>query len=430
MVGKLSERSASKNTYLLFWFKVILVSLLLLSVSSYFLLFQYSPISPEKTSANRSFIVKVTFTFENDNPQWEYWNLSHEERTIGLFMNNAWQTVYLLNVSYPIDKIQRDIDGNPVATLYFPKNFIAPGKNLTYQVTYRIILKPRLPPSISESYSGTLNDIPASLKNLYCREAGPWQVTDKQLRNLAFKIKGDDTNILSILKKFITWIKTKVHYETQDLPRYPLETLNVKAGDCDDQANLLIAFCRIVGIPAYLQIGCIYLPEKDSNSSYWDDHWILRLTRIGWHGWAMVYIPPWGWLPIDLTYAPGILSDPMNAIRKAAIITHPVAQYMNVTESDYVALSRRYRDFLLSNGFKIYEHDIMLEEVEKHTERSFKLPPFLPVYPSVIYKAAFTFGGIHRNSEGILANAYKMVFLSYLQKAYIRRCPSWLNSKL
>ena len=290
-------------------------------------------------------------------------------------MNNSRQTVYVLNVSYPLSEVRKDEDENPVAYLSFPKSTISRGENLTYQIAYKIILKPHSLPSINENYSGTLDDVPGDLRSLYCRDAGPWQVTSEKLRELAFKIKGNETNVLSLLKKFIRWIKSNIRYETQDLPRYPLETLNVKAGDCDDQANLLITFCRIVGIPAYLQIGCVYLPGHDFNLTHWNGHWILRLTRIGWHGWAIVYIPPWGWLPVDLTFASEILSDPENAIKKAAIILYPTAQYANITESDYIAYSRRYREFLLSNGFQIYEHDVMFEETEERVQKGiFKIP--------------------------------------------------------
>jgi len=376
MAGKLSGRSISMNRSLLSWFKVTLISILLLSAATYCLLYQYSSIFSEE-SANRYFILSITSTFQNGSPQGKIWNLSEMEKTVGLFMNDTWQTVYLLNASYPVEEIQTDTDGNPVASISFPTSKILHGENFTYQIAYRIILKPRSLPPISENQSGTLNEINGELKEKYCRAKGPWQVEQEELRDLAFKIASNETNVLVLLKKFILWIKSNIDYESQDLPKYPIETIKAKAGDCDDQANLLITFCRIIGIPAYLQIGCIYLPQREAENIYWEGHWMLRLTRIGWHGWAVVYVPPWGWVPVDLTYVPGIFSDPLNAIKEAAIITHATVQYANVTETDYIASSRSYREFLLSNGFKIYEHDAMFEETEKRSEReNLRLPRF------------------------------------------------------
>jgi len=356
-------------------FMVLLICILLLSVSSYSLFFQISSILMRNTTEHRSFVLTVTVKYRNEGSQRKIWNLTETERATGLFMNNSWQTVYVLNASYQISEIRKDYDGNPVAYLSFPTSTIPRGENLTYQIAYKIILKPHLLPSINENYSGTLDDVPGNLRSLYCRDAGPWQVASEELRELAFKIKGNETNVLSLLKRFIRWIKSNINYEAQEAPQYPLETLSVKVGDCDDQANLLIAFCRIVGIPAYLQIGCIYLPGRDFKATHWDGHWVLRLTNVGWHGWAVVYVPPWGWLPVDLTFASGVLSDPANAIRRASIVVYPVVQYANITESDYIVYTRSYREFLLSNGFQIYEHDIMFEEVKEPSERRiFKLP--------------------------------------------------------
>jgi len=372
---KKNRRSIRKKQYILSWFKIVLIGILLLSPSSYYLFSRYSSIFSENTWTNRSFILIITLTFENDSPQGKIWNLSEMEKTVGLFMNNSWQTVYLLNASYPIDDIQIDADGNPIASLSFPTSTIPSGENLTLQVAYKIVLKPRSLPAISVNQSGVLDEIPEELKKRYCRDNGPWQMSREEIRKLAYEIAGNETNVLLLLKKFILWIKKNLEYESQDLPRYPIETLSVKAGDCDDQANLLVAFCRTIGIPAYLQIGCVYLPQRDSESAHWNDHWMLKLTRIGWHGWAMVYVPPWGWVPVDLTFASGILADPINAIRNAAIIVRAVAQYANITETDYVASSRIYREFLLSNGFKIYEHDVLFEETEKHPGMKRLRPP-------------------------------------------------------
>jgi len=374
----------SKSKRLLSWFKIALISIILLSASSHSLLSRYHSALSENTLANQSFILKITSTLENSSPQRGIWNLTKEEKTIGLFMNNTWQTVYLLNASYPISEFQTDKDGNPIASLSFPKSSILYGENLTIQIFYRIILKPHSLPKISISHSGTLDDIQEELKKRYCQDVGPWQVNGSEIRKLALEIAGNETNVLLLLKNFILWIKQNVYYRTRDLPRYPAETLSERAGDCDDQANLLIAFCRVIGIPAYLQVGCIYLPERDSRVTYWNGHWMLRLTRIGWHGWAMVYVPPWGWLPVDLTYSPASSYDPIEAIRNAALLRHPVAQYANITETDYIASSRSYREFLLSNGFKIYEHDVMFEEVKKYRELKGLILPHLYTFIQIL----------------------------------------------
>jgi len=75
----------------------------------------------------------------------------------------------------------------------------------------------------------------------------------------------------------------------------------------------------------------------------------------------MVYVPPWGWLPVDLTYVliDPYLIDPLNAIRGAAVTGQDVIQYMNFIHTDYVGGSRSLRDFVQNNGFYIYMTDEM-----------------------------------------------------------------------
>jgi len=322
----------------------------------------------DKPAGTRAFTLAFTVTYENRNPEGAMWDFAEDDKTIGLFMNNSWQTVYLTRASFTVGGFETDMDGNYIGFMSFPKSAIHSGENLTYEVSYRIILKPRPVPQISEEGSDDLTDIPGDLRGLYSEPAGPWLPNEPELVDLAHQIVGNETKVLRIVSRFIAWIRDNIRYETAGLPRYPNETLLEKAGDCDDQANLLVTMCRIVGIPAYLQVGCIYLPNRLSEVyNYWDGSLLVNLTRIGWHGWAMVYVPPWGWLPVDLTYVSSmnLHLDPLNAIRMSAVIAHPTAQYANITRTDYVAASRAKRDFFLSNGFRVVEHDLMDEETAR-----------------------------------------------------------------
>jgi hypothetical protein len=163
------------------------------------------------------------------------------------------------------------------------------------------------------------------------------------------------------VKKFVAWIWKNIRYPSRshEIPFYPNETLETREGDCDDQAILLSTFCRIYGIPAFVQTGCIYLSPLYSNASAWDGH-LTQISRdVGWHGWASVYVPPWGWLPVDLTYVWGSLNDPVNSITCSAVTLSETVQYMNICRSDYVGATRAYRDFLQSNGFYLYSTDQM-----------------------------------------------------------------------
>ncbi len=339
------------------------ISLLLLSTLTFQNLTIVRSITEEKEI---EYYIKSTATYSSKGDK--VWNFTkrEEDRTIGLFMNNSWQTVYLENSTHSIETVENDTDGNQVAVLQFPEMLLNYGENISYTVNYRVASKPRKLGNINETASKSLKEIPVSLKEKYLGAEGPWLVNDTELRSLAYNITGNESNTLTITKNFVAWIAENIRYEIHETPLYPNETLTWREGDCDDKAILLITLSRIVGIPAFLQIGAIYTSyPPQTNESYWEDHVTVVQKRIGWHGWAMVYIPPWGWLPVDLTYVFGgahtLRDHPLNAIKNAAVTSQITIQYMNISQTDYVASSREAREFLITNSFYVDTEDEMMK---------------------------------------------------------------------
>jgi hypothetical protein len=340
------------------------------------------------------FIVKMSVTYHNNN-ETENWIFTEEDRAISLFMNNTWQTVQLINHSYPLENTTFDEDGNTFAILQFPNMELKPGENISYTVTYYALSKPRLLPNIKEEDSGTLEEIPEELKESYCGEGDSWLVKDPELRIAAQEIAENETKVLTLVKKFVEWIRQNIGYTVHEVPSYPNETYAERSGDCDDQAILFITLCRILRIPSYLQIGCIHMPTVPSTEdTYWEDHLTTSLKHIGWHGWTIVYIPPWGWLPVDLTYVLGGYDDPLNAIKKAAVTSQKTLQYMNISQMDYVASSRMYRDFLKNSDFYVYTQDEMMEAPPTNhgNDTLEKLFTWIPIIATVV--VAVTAAGI------------------------------------
>ena len=324
------------------------------------LLFQ-SPLSVKGEPSERRFTITSTVTYTNNGTNIP-WNLTGEDYAISLFMNNSWQSVSLAEHSLSLNYIRNDTDGNLLG--FFNVTQLNPDQNVSYTVKYDIISEPRSIPNITENQSQSLADIPVSLKDEYCKKEGSWLTDDASLRVLATSLRGSKTKVLSIVKDSVRWITDHIVYDSEEVPRYPNETINDKKGDCDDQAILLITLCRIIGIPAYLQVGCIFqFGSYPSPEEYWEGHVTSVLRQIGWHGWAIVYVPPWGWLPVDLTYVRLQLfddpNDPLNNIRRAAVAEQDTIQYMNFTSIDYVGTSRRLRKLIQENDFYVYMIDEM-----------------------------------------------------------------------
>jgi len=288
------------------------------------------------------------------------WRLSELDVAVGLFFNTSWQSVELVWTNWPIERVVEDRDGNKWAILAVPDMELEPGESLNISARYKMISAPRECPDISIESSGHLSDIPEDLKNDFTGPGACWLTEDEELRELAFSLSAGKTNVLEIIASFVEWIGDNVQYASFEIPLYPNETYKNGLGDCDDQANLFITLCRIVGIPAYLQIGCIYAPMTFYYSEMiWKGHITVDVKNVGWHGWAVAYVPPWGWLPVDLTIG-DVKADPLNAIRGAAIWHQYTIWAMNIRESDYVGGTRALRAFVIENGIYIYQKEEMV----------------------------------------------------------------------
>jgi len=352
-----------------------------------------------------AFIIKTSVTYYNNGTK--NWVFTDEDRAIGLFMNNTWQTVHLTYRSHPLE-FDIDEDGNPIAVLQFPKTEIEPGGKISYAVTYYALSKPRLLPEIKEENSGTLDDVPEELTERYCGEGDSWLINDPELQELAHSIAQNETDVLTIVKEFVAWIGENIEYVSHENPLYPNETFKYREGDCDDQAILFITLCRIRKIPSYLQIGYVYDPRIQTNETRWEGHAIIFQKGIGGHGWAMVYIPPWGWLPVDLTFW---RYNPLNAIKTAAVTSKSVIQYMNVSQMDYVTSQREAGEFLKNNSFYVYARYEMMQTLLESflSDIIEKLFPWILVTAMVV--VAVVIAGIFmyiRREKGLKETEFKL----------------------
>ena len=66
-----------------------------------------------------------------------------------------------------------------------------------------------------------------------------------------------------------------------------INTYKTREGECGSHSRLLTAFCRAVGIPARLAIGCMYTPNYGGS--------------FGQHAWTEVWMGDAGWIAVDAT---------------------------------------------------------------------------------------------------------------------------------
>lgn len=281
--------------------------------------------------------------------------LDAEDLMMNVFPNTSRQTTRLV-VGDPFKGWVSDADSNPC--LVFTSNTIPASGNLTLSLSLQIIERAAAPPRIGFEASGNLSDIPSSLGRYLESGGSTWQGDDPRIRALAQNILtgvGNTTNVLRVVVATTDWLGWNVAPASHDLVYSPVETYEAREGDCDDQALLLITLLRSLGIPSYLQVGAIWT-ERSESSSRWNDHVTNILINIVFHAWAMVYVPPWGWLPFDLTlgWRP---DDSLAVVKDAPVWGSNILVILNAVTMDWVGDGKKFEEWVSSKNVRILTED-------------------------------------------------------------------------
>lgn len=142
--------------------------------------------------------------------------------------------------------------------------------------------------------------VPATIDALLApsvAERPPHIVFSHDLRLFSRQIVGDETNPWRIAQKLyaavdrIPWVGAREYSTITDIAGY---ALHAGHADCGQQTLLLMSLLRLNGIPSRWQSGMVY-SDGDYNNL---------------HDWGWLYIAPYGWLPMDVTFGRLDSADP------------------------------------------------------------------------------------------------------------------------
>ena len=302
------------------------------------------------------YIYHSTYTFENRGE--DAYLLTEDDATLALFINNRWQSVTMVNATHDIEREYTDVDGNRLAVFDLPE--IAPNSSLVFSVTFEVESTDRPKPEIDPSEAGSFSDIPQELVDEFCIETETFTTQDAVIKSLAQSLAANQTTVLGLVIQLLAWFNENISYGNFEVPIYPNETLSRGVGDCDDQAILLITLCRALEIPALLQIGLVFNEGIESERSSWGGHLLIEQRKVGWHGWVLIYVPPWGWVPIDLTLVRS--QDPLSRIAEAPEYDAYVITGYNISKEAYIGDSHRSRDELMDSDIYVTISEKMVME--------------------------------------------------------------------
>ena len=131
----------------------------------------------------------------------------------------------------------------------------------------------------------------------YLAERPPHIVFTDDLRKFSREVVGDETNPYRIAQKLfaavdrIPWAGAR---EYSTIPNISDYALHAGHADCGQQTLLLMTLLRLNGIPARWQSGLVFSDGDYDNL----------------HDWGWLYLAPYGWVPMDVTFGRLDAGDP------------------------------------------------------------------------------------------------------------------------
>ncbi len=129
-------------------------------------------------------------------------------------------------------------------------------------------------------------EIPAEIKNKYTIDGKKLDINDNYLKELVKKIIGDDKNPFWIAFKIHKYLHTNLKYERSGGWNKASTVLKRGNGSCSEFTFSFIALARAAGLPARYEAGLVVRGDDGSIDEVY-------------HRWAQVYLPPFGWIPVD-----------------------------------------------------------------------------------------------------------------------------------
>lgn len=161
---------------------------------------------------------------------------------------------------------------------------------------------------------GNLEDIPEEITKKYLADGMKYDIKHPMIQEAAKKAVGDDKRPYWMMRRIFDYICDKIDYKLKPLGGWnPAPTvLKRGTGSCSEYSFVFIAMCRACGLPARYA-GSIVVRSEDKG------------TDDVWHRWAEVYLPNYGWIPVDVsagdTPIPAKRAQKIGVLRNKYLIT-------------------------------------------------------------------------------------------------------------
>lgn len=133
---------------------------------------------------------------------------------------------------------------------------------------------------------GSLDEIPRDITSLYLENNEKYQTDHPVIQKALAQCVGEEKNPYWIARKIYNYLLENMYYEMVGGWNTAPTVLARGNGSCSEYTFVYIALCRAAGLPARY-VGSVVVRGDDASM---DDVF---------HRWAEVYLPNYGWVPVD-----------------------------------------------------------------------------------------------------------------------------------
>lgn len=211
--------------------------------------------------------------------------------------SNARQQVQALQFDPRPERLSRD--GWEQETAHFQVDRIEPGEVAEIRLEIKVTLFD-VEFLVAARDVGPADEVPERIARHYLRNSENYQLGESVLLRVAEKLDLKDGPLLERVRRIHDFVIDAIDYNRDDRWEAADTVLRQGSGSCSEYSYLLIALCRLHGIPARYAGGTWF--EKDGISPPRGPAAEARASvdRV-FHRWVEVYLPRVGWFPVDPT---------------------------------------------------------------------------------------------------------------------------------
>ena len=133
---------------------------------------------------------------------------------------------------------------------------------------------------------GRLKNIPKEIRKKYLVDAPKFALGDPVIQNAVREAVGEEKNPYWIARKIYRYVLEHMFYELAGGWNIAPTVLARGSGSCSEYSFVYISLCRAAGLPARY-VGSVAVRGDDAS------------TDEVFHRWVEIYLPPYGWIPVD-----------------------------------------------------------------------------------------------------------------------------------